>query len=884
MATRSKKSVITKTVCFLLAAMFIFTGFLTGYNFIVDVSEKARTKNGNRYAYDDAELYVADYLQFGKDFRLTETELFAREKEKFISTAIYSSVVFGDASEKAYENYRKNMEDAAKEDILSNLNHLSYYSLFEWYLNDCFSLTKIDNCTLKYHGSLFDYDYGFMSSDEDYEDDEEDVTQAAAEATTCIDPTVYPVVPSTVSGTYYRDGDYGRYSEITTDMPSSVKKKLTKDCDAAVYICNAQCRGEHFDGWYALTVNAENAAKYRFDESEIGQYDSYSYFSYSAQQVKNELDEYKNMFFALFNKKTGEVFTNLPKKPDKKTVEDVFGSYEYNASYDFGSGEWQNGSFVTQQDLPVLNFSFYNDAFDKALLGDCKMYLAFDETFGGGVDAFSTISASFESFLMMVNSALAVVIICLLGFIACTVVLVMTAGRNGMDDEVHMMRADKIFTLLRIAINGGLIAGLIWFGAMCVVQGIEADFYGLFGKNQPGAFLLSFAAALVAALFIDLLMYLSRHIKNHSLMKNLFIVWLIRKIAVPIKNFKAKKDAQPAVYRDIVKDVTRKAALFLVLPNVIGLLLIVLLHDVFILCAPLLLALLGYDIYCVIYTFRYFCSLRKIFYALNEIRNGNYDVTVDTAGMNKAVRKYAEDVNALRDGLKIAVENAVREQRTKTELITNVSHDLKTPLTSIITYTDLLSRCNIEDETARGYIAVLGEKSARLKKLIEDLVEASKASTGSINVELIRVSLNELTRQLCGEYADEFESRNLKLVFDERDENVIILADSKLCYRVLDNLFCNIKKYAMPGTRVYVTVSRSPKSGDIVLRNVSENALNIPASELTARFVRGDESRSGEGNGLGLSIAKSLTELQGGTLELDIAGDTFTASVGFRLA
>ena len=151
-------------------------------------------------------------------------------------------------------------------------------------------------------------------------------------------------------------------------------------------------------------------------------------------------------------------------------------------------------------------------------------------------------------------------------------------------------------------------------------------------------------------------------------------------------------------------------------------------------------------------------------------------------------------------------------------------------------------------------------------------------------MELIRVSLNELTRQLCGEYADEFESRNLKLVFDERDENVIILADSKLCYRVLDNLFCNIKKYAMPGTRVYVTVSRSPKSGDIVLRNVSENALNIPASELTARFVRGDESRSGEGNGLGLSIAKSLTELQGGTLELDIAGDTFTASVGFRLA
>ncbi|MGN1194338.1 MAG: sensor histidine kinase [Acutalibacteraceae bacterium] len=883
MATRSKKSAITKTVCFLLAVAFIFTGFLTGYNFIVNVSEKARTENGNRYAYDNAELYVTDYLQFGKDFKLTESDLFDREKEKFISTAIYSSVVFGDGSEKAYENYRKNMETAAKQDILSNLNHLSYYSLFEWYLNNCFSLTKIDDCTLKYHGSLFDYDEGFIDPDEAYEDDEEAVTHAVAEATTCIDPTVYPVVPSTVKETYYRDDDNGRYSEITTDMPSSVKKKLAKDCDAAVYICNAQCRGEYFDGWYALTVNAENAAKFRFDESEFGQYDSYSYFSHSAQQEKSELDEYKNMFYALFNKKTGEVFTNLPKKPDEKTVEDVFRSYSYNASYDFGSGEWQNGSFVTEQNLPVINFSFDNDAFCEALLSDYKMYLAFDETFGGGADAFSTISGSYNGFSTMANDAFTVAIICLLGFIACTVILVVTAGRNGVDSEVHMMKTDKIFTLLRIVINGGLIAGLVWFGIFFFVEGVEESFYGFFGKNQPGALLLSLIACIIAALFIDLLMYLSRHIKNRSLIKNLFIVWLIRKIAAPIKKYKAKRDAQPPVYRDIFDDIIRKAGLYLLLPNVIGILLILLLHDAAVLALPLLIALFGYDVYCVVYAFRYFYSLRKIFYALNEIRNGNYDVTVDTNGMNKAVRKYAEDVNALRDGLKIAVENAVREQRTKTELITNVSHDLKTPLTSIITYTDLLSRCNIEDETARGYIEVLGEKSARLKKLIEDLVEASKASTGSINIELIKVSLNELTRQLCGEYADEFESRNLKLVFDEKDDNVLILADSKLCYRVLDNLFCNIKKYAMPGTRVYVTVSKSTQSGDIVLRNVSENALNIPASELTARFVRGDESRSSEGNGLGLSIAKSLTELQGGTLDLDIAGDTFTAAVSFRL-
>ena len=883
MATKSKKSAIIKTVCFLLALIFVFTGFLTGYNFLVTVMDSARTESG-RYLYYAAQDCVSDYLQFGKDFRLTESDMFYREKEKFISTAISSSVVFGDGSKKAYEAYRKSVEQAAKESIVDDLQGLSYYSFFDRYFQGCFRLEKIGDCSLKYHGQLFDYVEGFIDAD----DEDYDETTRIENTTMYYDSSVK--VPTTMYGeTYYRDDESGRYNNIETNVPDSLKKKLPDGCDATVYICNAQCDGEYFDGWYALTVDTDRAVTYWRDNSGFAEYNSYSYFSNSSQRAKNALSEYKNMFFALYNKKTGEIITNFPEKLDEKTVEKAFLAHDYNASFDFGSGEWTNGKGVPEDSRSVIDFSYSDYKADRALLGDYRMYLAFDETLSGGEDAFSSIPKNYESFSSSANAAFAVVIICLLGFIACTVVLVVTAGRNGVDGQVHMMKTDKIFTLLRIAINGGLICGLIWLGTLFVGAAIDERCVGFFGRNQPGAILLSLLAGLIAALIIDLLMYLSRHIKNHTLLKNLFIVWLFGKIAGPIKKYKAKREAQPPVYRDIVKDVTRKAGLYLVLPNVIGILLILLLNDVALLALPILFALLvfallGYDVYCVIYAFRYFTSLRKIFYALNEIRNGNYNVTVDTAGMNGTVKKYAEDVNALRDGLKVAVENAVREQRTKTELITNVSHDLKTPLTSIINYTDLLSRCDIQDETARGYIEVLGEKSARLKKLIEDLVEASKASTGSINVELIQVSLNELTRQLCGEYSDEFESRNLKLVFDEKAEDVLILADSKLCYRVLDNLFCNVKKYAMPGTRVYVTVSKGTQSGDITLRNVSENALNIPASELTARFVRGDESRSSEGSGLGLSIAKSLTELQGGTLALDIAGDTFTASVSFRLA
>ena len=873
MATKSKKSAIIKTVCFLLALIFVFTGFLTGYNFLVTVMDSARTESG-RYLYYAAQDCVSDYLQFGKDFRLTESDMFDREKEKFISTAISSSVVFGDGSKKAYEAYRKSVEQAAKESIVDDLQGLSYYSFFDRYFQGCFRLEKIGDCSLKYHGLLFDYVEGYVDNFDDNK-----------VATTYMpDDVTVPVVSTTVSGTYYRDDETGTHNCIETALPASLKSKLPKNSDAAVYICNAQCEGEYFDGWYALTVDAGNTINYLSDNSGFGNYDKYSYFSNSAQREKNALSEYKNMYYAFFNKKTGEVVTNMPGKLDEKTVEKAFLAYDYNASFDFGTEEWTNGKGVPEDSRAVIGFSYSDYEIDRSILGNYRMYLAFDETLGGGEDAFSSLVESYESFSSSANAAFAVVIICLLGFIACTVVLVVKAGRNGIDDEVHMMKTDKIFTLLRIAINGGLICGLIWLGTLFVGGAIDERCVGIFGKNQPGAILLSLLAGLIAALLIDLLMYLSRHIKNHTLLKNLFVVWLLQKIADPIKKYKARYDAEPKEYRDIVKDVLKKAGLYLLLPNSVGWLLILLLHDVALFSFPLSLALLGYDVYCVIYAFRYFTSLRKIFYALNEIRNGNYTVTVGTAGMNGTVKKYAEDVNALRDGLKVAVENAVREQRTKTELITNVSHDLKTPLTSIINYTDLLSRCDIQDETARGYIQVLGEKSARLKKLIEDLVEASKASTGSINVELIQVSLNELTRQLCGEYADEFESRNLKLVFDEKAKDVLILADSKLCYRVLDNLFCNIKKYAMPGTRVYVTVSKSTQSGDITLRNVSENALNIPASELTARFVRGDESRSSEGSGLGLSIAKSLTELQGGTLALDIAGDTFTAAVSFPLA
>ena len=219
----------------------------------------------------------------------------------------------------------------------------------------------------------------------------------------------------------------------------------------------------------------------------------------------------------------------------------------------------------------------------------------------------------------------------------------------------------------------------------------------------------------------------------------------------------------------------------------------------------------------------------------------------------------------------------------RAELITNVSHDLKTPLTSIINYTDLLSRCDIEDETAKGYIEVLSERSGRLKVLIEDLVEASKASSGAINLNIEPLDLSELAKQTAGEMQENFDRAQLEIKQVFPESPVIIKADGLRTCRILENLMGNAAKYSAANSRVYITVSSDGENGVFEIKNISRNELNISADELTERFVRGDSSRTDGGNGLGLSIARDLAVLQGGSLGIEIDGDLFKATVKLPL-
>ncbi|MBE6969570.1 MAG: HAMP domain-containing histidine kinase [Ruminococcaceae bacterium] len=270
-------------------------------------------------------------------------------------------------------------------------------------------------------------------------------------------------------------------------------------------------------------------------------------------------------------------------------------------------------------------------------------------------------------------------------------------------------------------------------------------------------------------------------------------------------------------------------------------------------------------------------QLEKTALALAE---GDLKAAVDTESL-RALRKHGETLNRVGLGLAKAVNERMQSERLKTELITNVSHDLKTPLTSIVSYVDLLKKEGIEQEPARGYIEVLDRQSQRLKKLTEDLVEASKASSGAIPVNRERVDLSELLRQCLGEYTERLAAAQLAVVPQIGEGDFVTVADGRLLWRVLDNLFQNTAKYAQPGTRFYAALERDKQEKRLILRNISREALNVAPEELMERFVRGDESRSSEGSGLGLSIARSLMELMGGALTLTLDGDLFKVTLHF---
>ena len=369
---------------------------------------------------------------------------------------------------------------------------------------------------------------------------------------------------------------------------------------------------------------------------------------------------------------------------------------------------------------------------------------------------------------------------------------------------------------------------------------------------------------------------LIKRIKSKTLLKSTIIgriLKLILRIFKKIKNV-LKREIETLTYST---NVTAKVTAYAIIMTSMAIFILLVFQDSFAtIFFESILVILGF--YKIIKSIKQYKQIEN---KLKEMYEGNNQNKLDDTEFTAEFKNTVKYINDISNGFENAIQDRIKSEKLKAELITNVSHDIKTPLTSIINYVDLLKQENIENEKAKEYIGILDNKSQRLKKLTEDLVEASKVSTGNISLNLEKINIIELIRQATGEFEDKFDKKGLKTIISNKENEVNIMADSRYMYRIIENLFSNISKYALENSRVYIDIREKQKEVEIEIKNISKDSLNISAEELMQRFVRGDKSRTTEGSGLGISIAQNLTELQNGKFNLKLDGDLFKVELIF---
>lgn len=448
----------------------------------------------------------------------------------------------------------------------------------------------------------------------------------------------------------------------------------------------------------------------------------------------------------------------------------------------------------------------------------------------------------------------------LIAFIILIVYLMCSAGRHKGEEGVRKSSIDRVPFDIYTAIMAAVVALLIGL----VFEAINVD-------DIFGAIVFAIVCSVVYFLLLAYFMSLAVRLKCGGMLKNTLIYMILallcRGIAKLGRMFSYIIRRLPFVWKAVLILIGLAAYNIIVIIPYDGAARFVLWLIEFVILIPAAVL--------------YMISLRKIQKGGQEISRGNLDFQIDTQYMTGSLKSFSEDLNSIGEGLSKAVDDRLKSERFKTELITNVSHDIKTPLTSIINYVDLIKKENPESETMRRYVDVLDRQSSRLKKLIEDLVEASKASTGNVSVDMEKCDACVILAQTAGEYDEKLRANQLELLMNIPEEPCYIMADGRHLWRVIDNLMNNICKYAQASTRVYINIENKNRKVQIVFRNISKYALNISSDELLERFTRGDSSRSTEGSGLGLSIANSLTEIQGGTMDLTVDGDLFKVTLTF---
>lgn len=554
-------------------------------------------------------------------------------------------------------------------------------------------------------------------------------------------------------------------------------------------------------------------------------------------------------------------------------MSNMLASDAYDEAYNFWS---ENGGSISEFDkknaVEPENADFivkdgtgkviYNSADKKEdYISESTLYAYIDENDKNNAEVTAYLNSSYagdteKSMIQMLYSAryrvvIYSVVLFIIGIILAAVLLI-NAGKRKEDDDIHLRRFDTIPSDLYFVLAGGAVTGLVSIG----VYAMESDIM----TGLLISYLLGILCMIIVTAFM---MCMAVQFKKRIILRGSIIGRICIASVRGIRTL-------PYVWKTVA------AALAIAILNFVVIGLNIYGGGAAILVLEVIAVFLA-----VWYMSVMIGRLKK---GGEAIAAGKTDVEVNTKGMPPEMRKHAENLNSINSAIVKAVDERMKSERFKTELITNVSHDIKTPLTSIINYTDLLRAEELNNETASEYVDIIAKHAAKLKKLTVDIVDASKASTGNVKVEISKLSVGMMIEQAVGEYREKLENSHLTPVISIPENDIAIMADGRHMGRVLDNVLSNICKYAQPGTRVYMDVKKGGNKAVIVFKNISGAELNISADDLMERFVRGDASRNTEGSGLGLSIAKSLTQLQGGTFDIAIDGDLFKVVIAMNMA
>ena len=576
-------------------------------------------------------------------------------------------------------------------------------------------------------------------------------------------------------------------------------------------------------------------------ERELNELENVKYKRYRLKYDSGE----SNIYYWFSQK--GRIYTNMKDVPEKK---DAIQAAEQLGSYLY----YEDASVSLSGNLSYLDRIANLEVMRLFQAGHGGELVVAVDTDLPKADAIMEAASIYETYFPWLGVGLFAAVLSFMWFILCMIYLTLATGRNGEEDRIRLHRIDHIPTELHFLAIFTFVTGLIVF---CARLG-DKD-WGVSSSLILTGTLVFLSDGALLALYLSLVRKLKAEIfTSCSLMSFM------------IRTLKAGMRRQDIAKRAMIQfTVCMGLELFFVWKAFAK-------QSLWAAAGVLILFL-----YLAVYFLQQAIQRKKILEGIHEISHGRLDYHFESEEFSGDYRDLAEEINGIGEGLMNAVEENVKNERLKTELVTNVSHDIKTPLTSIINYISLIKMEGSWNENVENYVGILEKKSQRLKQLTEDLVEVSKITSGAIMLDMHPINMVELICQTGGEFNEIFEDVGLTVVTRLPNEPVMILADGSRLWRVVQNLYNNVAKYALKNTRVFVDLKENEGRAEFTIKDISAQSIHKTAQDLSERFVRGDESRGTEGHGLGLSIARHLTNLMGGTFEIQVDGDLFIVTITF---